>query len=209
MIFGYMRISTKKESQTTDRQLFTLMKYADENNFTFDKILQERVSGNVKAENREEYKKLKYMLRKDDILVVTDLDRLGRNADDVIIELKELKMLGVRVIALDVPYMNEWLKANDESIYGMIIDIIITIKAHMAQQEREKIVSRINQGLDVARENGKKLGRPQVKLPKDFCKEYRKFKNGAYGSMTASNFAKMMGIGRSTLYKYIKILDNK
>ena len=209
MIFGYMRISTKKESQTTDRQLFTLMKYADENKFTFDKILQERVSGNVKAENREEYKKLKYMLRKDDILIVTDLDRLGRNADDVIIELKELKMLGVRVIALDVPYMNEWLKANDESLYGMIIDIIITIKAHMAQQEREKIISRINQGLDVARENGKKLGRPKVKLPKDFYKEYRKFKNGEYGSMTASNFSKMMGIGRSTLYKYIKILDNK
>lgn len=204
-----MRISTKKESQTTDRQLLTLMRYADENKFTFDKIFQERVSGNIKAENREEYKKLKYMLRKDDILIVTDLDRLGRNADDVIIELKELKMLGIRVIALDVPYMNEWLKVNDESIYGMIIDIIITIKAHMAQQEREKIVSRINQGLDVARENGKKLGRPPVKLPKDFRKEYRKFKNGEYGSMTASNFSKMMGIGRSTLYKYIKILENK
>ena len=60
------------------------MKYADENKFTFDKIFQERVSGNIKAENREEYKKLKYMLRKDDILIVTDLDRLGRNADDVI-----------------------------------------------------------------------------------------------------------------------------
>ena len=209
MIFGYMRISTKKENQTTDRQLLTLMKYADENKFTFDKILQERVSGNVKAENREEYKKLKYMLRKDDILIVTDLDRLGRNADDVIMELKELKVLGVRVIALDMPYMNEWIKVNNDSIYDMIIDIIITIKAHMAQQEREKIISRINQGLDVARENGKKLGRPKVKLPKDFYKEYRKFKNGEYGSMTASNFAKMMGIGRSTLYKYIKILDNK
>lgn len=204
-----MRISTKKENQTTDRQLLTLMKYAEENKFTFDKIFQERVSGNIKAENREEYKKLKYMLRKDDILIVTDLDRLGRNADDVIIELKELKMLGIRVIALDVPYMNEWLKVNDESIYGMIIDIIITIKAHMAQQEREKIISRINQGLDVARENGKKLGRPKVKLQKDFYKEYKKFKNGEYGSMTASNFSKMMGIGRSTLYKYIKILENK
>ena len=68
----FTKIYQKKESQTTDRQFFTLMKYADENNFTFDKILQERVSGNVKAENREEYKKLKYMLRKDDILVVTE-----------------------------------------------------------------------------------------------------------------------------------------
>lgn len=209
MIFGYMRISTKKENQSTDRQLFALMKYAAENKFTFDKILKEIVSGNIKAENREEYKKLKYMLRKDDILVITDLDRLGRNADDVIMELKELKSLGVRVIALDMPYMSDWNKANDDSIYDMVVDIIITIKAHMAQQEREKIISRINQGLDVARANGKKLGRPKVNLPKDFYKEYRKFKNGEYGSMSASNFAKMMGIGRSTLYKYIKILNNE
>ena len=209
MIFGYMRISTKKESQSTDRQLFALMKYATENKFTFDKILKEIVSGNIKAENREEYKKLKYMLRKDDILVITDLDRLGRNADDVIMELKELKSLGVRVIALDMPYMSDWNKANDDSIYDMVVDIIITIKAHMAQQEREKIISRINQGLDVARANGKKLGRPKVNLHKDFYKEYRKFKNGEYGSMSASNFAKMMGIGRSTLYKYIKILNNE
>ena len=149
------------------------------------------------------------MLRKDDILVITDLDRLGRNADDVIMELKELKSLGVKVIALDMPYMSDWNKANDDSIYDMVVDIIITIKAHMAQQEREKIISRINQGLDVARANGKKLGRPKVNLPKDFYKEYRKFENGEYGSMSASNFAKMMGIGRSTLYKYIKILNNE
>ena len=123
MIFGYMRISTKKENQSTDRQLFALMKYAAENKFTFDKILKEIVSGNIKAENREEYKKLKYMLRKDDILVITDLDRLGRNADDVIMELKELKSLGVRVIALDMPYMSDWNKANDDSIYDMVVDL--------------------------------------------------------------------------------------
>ncbi len=196
MIFGYMRISTKKENQSTDRQLFALMKYAAENKFTFDKILKEIVSGNIKAENREEYKKLKYMLRKDDILVITDLDRLenkftfdkilkeivsgnikaenreeykklkymlrkddilvitdldrlGRNADDVIMELKELKSLGVRVIALDMPYMSDWNKANDDSIYDMVVDIIITIKAHMAQQEREKIISRRVIALDM------------------------------------------------------------
>lgn len=207
MIFAYMRISTHKETQTTDRQRITLETYAKENKFEFDEIVEERVSGTIKANNREKYSKLKDKLRTNDILVITDLDRLGRNADDVIMELKELKSKGIRVIALDMPYMSDWNKANDNSIYDMVIDIVITIKAHMAQQEREKTVSRINQGLEVARAKGKKLGRPQVELPENFKKEYEKFKDGKYGDMTAVGFAKMLGIGRSTLYKYIKIFN--
>lgn len=208
MIYGYMRISTKKESQTTDRQRITLETYAKENNFKFDDIKEERISGTIKAENREVYNDLKTKtLRRDDILIITDLDRLGRNADDVIMELKDLKGKGIRVIALDMPYMNEWQKVQDNSIYDMVIDIVITIKAHMAQQEREKTVSRINQGLAAAKLKGKKLGRPQVELPKDFIKQYEKYKSGEYGKMTASGFAKMLGLGRSTLYKYIDIYE--
>lgn len=208
MIYGYMRISTQKEKQTTDRQRITLKGYANENEFNFDDIVEERISGTVKAENREVFKDLKIKtLRENDILIITDLDRLGRDADDVISELKDLKAKGIRVIALDIPYMNEFKKAQDSSIYAMIIDIVITIKAHMAQQEREKTVQRINQGLDAARARGKKLGRPQAKLSKEFLKEYEKFKSGAYGKISALKFAKMQGIGRATLYKYIKIYE--
>ncbi len=209
MVYGYMRISTKKEKQTTDRQRITLEGYAKQNDFKFDSILEERVSGTIKAENREVFSKLKNnMLRADDILIITDLDRLGRNADDVISELKDLKVKGIKVIALDIPYMNEFNKLNGEdSIYEMVVDIVITLKAHMAQQEREKTVSRINQGLDVARAKGTKLGRPNLELTKEFNREYEKFKSGAYGKITAMGFAKMQGIGRSTLYKYINIYE--
>jgi Site-specific recombinases, DNA invertase Pin homologs len=207
MIYGYMRISTQKERQTIDRQRITLEAYAKENDFTIDDIAEERISGAIKAEHREVYKTLKSKLRVDDILIITDLDRLGRDADDIIAELKDLKAKGIRVIALDIPYMNEWQKAQDSSIYNMIIDIVITLKAHMAQQEREKTVQRINQGLDSARAKGTKLGRPSAELPKDFIKEYEKFTSGAYGKISALQFAKMLGIGRSTLYKYIKIYE--
>lgn len=207
MIFGYMRISTQKEKQTTDRQKLTLEKYALENNFVIDEIVEERISGNVKADDRPAYNALKAKLRKGDIVIITDIDRLGRNADDVILEFKQLKAEGIRVIALDTPYLNEWDKIQDSSLYNMIADIFITLKAHMAQQEREKTVARINQGLEVAKAKGKQLGRPKVELPGNFVKEYEKFKKGDYGKMSAQGFAKMMGIGRSTLYKYIKILE--
>ncbi|ERK32544.1 MULTISPECIES: recombinase family protein [Clostridium] len=207
MIFGYVRISTNKESQKTDRQLITLRNYSEDNNFIFDRIFEERISGTVKAENRPQYDELKKQLRKDDIIVITDIDRLGRSADDVMMELKILKSKRIKVVALDVPHMNEWNTINDTSLYDMIIDIVITLKAHMAQQEREKTVSRINQGLLVARQKGTVLGRPKVSLPKDFIKEYNKFKNGDYGKISAKGFAKMLGIGRSTLYKYISIYE--
>lgn len=207
MIFGYMRISTQKEKQTTDRQRITLKQYAKDNNFEFDDIVEERISGTTKADSRPKFQELKSKLRKNDILIITDIDRLGRNADDVIIEFKTLKANGIRVIALDTPYLNEWDKIQDSSIYNMIADIFITLKAHMAQQEREKTVERINQGLAVARAKGKQLGRPKVELPNNFIKEYKKFKEGKYGDMTSTAFAKSLGIGRSTLYKYIKLYE--
>lgn len=218
MIFGYMRISTQKEKQTTDRQRITLEKYAKENGFEFDEMVEERISGTIKAENRPQFQLLKDRMRKDDILIVTDIDRLGRNADDVILEFKRLKNDGVRVIALDTPYLNEWEKVQDSSIYNMIADIFTTLKAHMAEQEHEKIKQRIKQGLDALPKNtdgkrvgrsGKVQGRPKTELPKDFIKEYKKFKKGAYGSLSAKKFAEMQGISRSTLYKYIKIMEVK
>ena len=210
MIYGYMRISTNKESQKTDRQKLTLERYAADNNFKFDAIVEERVSGTVKAENRPIYKDLKTKtLREGDILVITDLDRLGRDADDTISEVKDLKAKGIKLIALDIPYMNEWDNTVDDGMYNMIIDIVITLKAHMAEQEREKTVERINQGLAAARAKGKKLGRPKAELSKEFIREYEKFLNGDYGEMTKTGFAKYLGIGRSTLYKYINMYEKE
>lgn len=208
-IFGYMRISTKKESQTTDRQLLILEEYAKENNFKIDEIVEERISGTVKAENREVYRKLRGKMRKGDILIITDLDRLGRNADDTILEFKQLKAEGIKVIALDIPFLNEWNKSQDDSMYNMIVDMMITLKSHMAQQENEKRTKAINRGLDVARGKGKTLGRPKVELENDFIKKYEKYLNGDYGEMTKVDFASMLGIGRSTLYKYINIYEKE
>lgn len=94
-------------------------------------------------------------------------------------------------------------------MYNMIIDIVITLKAHMAQQEREKIVTRINQGLAAAKEKGHSLGRPKADVPTDFVREYNKLINGEYGSMSKVQFAKMLDIGRSTVYKYISMLNDK
>ena len=98
---------------------------------------------------------------------------------------------------------------NDDSLSRMIIDIFVTLKAHIAQQEKEKTHDRVMQGLNTARVKGKKLGRPATGVPKAFIKEYNKFQSGEYGNMSVVQFAKMQGIATSTFYKYSTILKEE
>lgn len=202
MIFALCRISTTKETQKTDRQVLALQEYARQNNFVIDEIIEEIMSG--KDIDRPIYNKLKSKLRSGDYLLITDVDRLGRNADQTIIEFKQLKSMGVKVIALDVPLLNDWNKVNDNSLYDMITDVFITLKAHLAQQEREKLISRINQGLDVAKAKGRSLGRPKQVISKEVMNCYTRIKNGELKKIEA---AKILGISRQHLDRLIKQIE--
>ena len=199
-IFGYLRISTNLKKQKTDRQKITLLEYAVANNFTIDEFFTDIITGGTKAENRDDFLRMKSKLRSGDI------DRMGRDADDLIITIKEIQAMGVKIVALDVPLMNDWKKMNDDSLSRMIIDIYITLRAHMAQQEKEKTHERVMQGLNAARAKGKKLGRPATGVPKEFVKEYNKLQAGEYGNISIVKFSKMNGIAFSTFYKYASII---
>ena len=203
-IFAYMRISTNH--QKTDRQKQTIIEYSVKNGFNIDVFVSDTITGGSKADNRPNYHNMKEHFRKGDTLIVSDVDRLGRNADDVIVEIKDLQSRGIRVVALDVPFLNDWEKMNDDSLSKMIIDIFVTLKAHIAQQEKEKIHDRVMQGLEVAKAKGKKLGRPATGVPKEFIKEYNKLQSGEYGNISVVQFVKLQGIAVSTFYKYVGIM---
>ena len=185
-IFVYMRISTNH--QKTDRQKQTIIEYSVNNGFNIDEFVSDIITGGTKADNRPHYHDMKEQFRSGDTLIISDVDRLGRNADDV---------------------CDDREKMNDDSLSKMIIDIFVTLKAHIAQQEKEKIHDRVMQGLDVARKKGKKLGRPATGVPKEFIKEYNKFQSGEYGSVSVVQFAKLQGIAVSTFYKYVGILKER
>lgn len=208
-IFAYMRISTNHKTQKVDRQKQAIIEYSVSNNFKVDEFVSDVITGGTKADNRPNYHNMKKQLRNGDTLIISDVDRLGRNADDVIVEIKDLQSKGIRVVALDVPFLNDWEKMNDDSLSKMIIDIFVTLKAHIAQQEKEKIHDRVMQGLEVARSKGKKLGRPTTGVPKEFIKEYGKLQSGEYGSISVVQFAKLQGIAVSTFYKYVGILKGR
>lgn len=202
MIFGYARISTHKETQKTDRQLMLLSEYAKENGFTIDEIVEEIMSG--KDIDRPNYNALKAKMRRGDILIITDIDRLGRNADQVIMEFKKLKADGIKIVALDTPYLNQWNTIKEDSMYDMITDILITLKAHLAQQEREKLIERVNAGLEVARQKGHQLGRPKRIIGNDIIKMYDRVKAGELTKIEAS---KLLGISRQHFDRLIKQID--
>ena len=206
-IFAYMRISTNHKTQKVDRQQQTIIEYSVINHFKIDEFVSDIITGGTKADNRPYYHNRKKQLRNGDTLIISDVDRLGRNADDVIVEIKDLQSKGIRGVALDVPFLNDWEKMNDDSLSKMIVDIFVTLKAHIAQQEKEKIHDRVMQGLNVAKASGKKLGRPSTGVPKEFVKEYNKLQSGEYGNISVVQFAKLQGIAVSTFYKYVGILN--
>ena len=199
MIFAYARISTNKSTQKTDRQLFALNAYATANGFTIDEVVEETESG--KSLDRSKYQALCQRMRRGDILLITDIDRLGRNADGVIMEFKRLKQAGIKVVALDTPYLNQWRITGDDGLYNMVVDILITLKAHLAEQERAKLINRINQGLDVARANGKRLGRPPKTVSSEIVKLHRRVGDG---EITITEAAKIAGISRQHFYRLCK-----
>ena len=88
-IFAYMRISTSH--QKTDRQEQTIIGYVRKNGFNIDEFVSDVITGGTKADHRPNYHNMKKQFRNGDTLIISDVDRLGRNADDVIVEIKDLQ----------------------------------------------------------------------------------------------------------------------
>ena len=205
MIFAYTRISTTKDTQKHDRQLRAITDFARGSGIKVDRFFADTITGKTIAANRPQYQQLKAMLRPGDLLIVTDLDRIGRNAADTLSKLNILRAQGIKLVILDIPYMNDINFVGDDSLYAMIIDILITLKAHMSEQELEKTRQRIKQGLLAS---NKKPGRPRLEtLPASFVREYARFKRGEYGKMKTSGLIQMLGMKKSTFYKYAAIYN--
>jgi len=115
------------------------------------RIIEERVSGSVAAKERAGFCKLIDRLEPDDVLVVTKLDRLGRNAMDVRSTVEQLDQLGVRVHCLALGGVDLTSPAGK-----MTMQVI----AAVAEFERDLLIERTQAGLERARQAGKRFGRP-------------------------------------------------
>lgn len=193
-VYGYARVSTRE--QNLDRQLKALRDVGvDERD-----IITDKASG--KSLDREGYQILKTrMLRDGDTLVIKSLDRLSRNKLHIKQELEYYHSHHIRVMILDLPTTLHDFPEGQEWIMEMINSILIEVLSSIAEQERLTTRQRQAEGIAVAKEAGKHLGRPQTSFPPDWNEVYGKWKNG---ELTAVAAMQQLGLKRSTFYNMVK-----
>ena len=203
MIYFYARVSTKGQNEA--RQLEEAKKHPN-----VDEIFIDKQSG--KNFKRPEYERMKAKVVKGDEVIVTELDRLGRNKDGTVEELKWFKDHGVIVRILNLPTTLIDFPVGQEWVFAMVNNILIEVMASVAEEERNKIRKRQEEGIAAMPVvNGKKYstkkgctyGRKAIPLGDDFEKFLKKQKDGL---MTVDECCKVLGIGRSTWYTRAKEL---
>lgn len=200
MIVSYLRVSTI--NQEVGRQEYQL----DKLNIKFDKEYIDKCTG--KNKERPQLIKMMNELKEGDILYCESISRLGRNLKDLIDIVEDLISKGVRVIIV-----KEGIDTSTTT-YKLLLGIFGAV----AEMERETIQERTLQSIErlkdiksntgeVATKSGKWFGREEKKvtdLPKDFRKYYDKMTNK---EITKVEMAKLLGVGRATLYRWIKLYE--
>ena len=194
MIYGYVRVSST--TQNVARQMEEMDKMGIKKKY----IYVDFQSG--KDFNRNSYKKLKAKLKKNDLLVIKSIDRLGRNYDMIISEWQDItKTIEADILVIDFPLLDT--RVEDRNLVGKFIaDIVLQVLSFVAQNERENIRQRQAEGIRLAKERGVHMGRPKYELPTNFQDIVKKFHNKELTNIQA---AEMLNMSRSTFFKYSKL----
>ncbi len=193
MKYGYVRVSSN--TQNIARQMEEMYKY----DLTDDVIYVDMQSG--KDFNRKSYQALKAKLKKNDLLIVKSIDRLGRNYDMIMNEWAELtKVIEVNIFVIDFPLLDT--RIEDKNLVGKFIaDIVLQVLSFVAQNERENIKQRQAEGIRLAKEKGIHMGRPKYTLPDNFEEIVNRFHKK---EITSKEATKLLHISKVTFFKYSK-----
>ena len=199
-IFGYIRVSTKEQNE--DRQIIAMRGLSiPEGNIFMDKQ-----SG--KDFDRPQYKKLVRKLKKDDLLYIKSIDRLGRNYEEIQEQWRVLtKEKGADIVVLDMPLLDT--RRGKDLMGTFLSDIVLQVLSFVAENERTNIRQRQAEGIAAAKARGVRFGRPPKPLPENYHSCYQRWKAG---KITGTAAAKECGMPLSTfryraeIYEKAKLL---
>ncbi len=166
-IYGYIRVSSRDQNE--DRQLIALKEIGvpDKN------IYLDKQSG--KDFNRPQYKKLLRKLKKDDLLYIKSIDRLGRNYEEILQQWRVLtKEKGIDIVVLDMPLLDT--RRGKDLMGTFLSDIVLQVLSLVAENERTNIRQRQAEGIAAAKAKGVKFGRPPLPLPENFYEVHKEWR---------------------------------
>ena len=185
-VYGYIRVSSRDQNE--DRQLVAMreMKVPEEN------LYVDKQSG--KDFQRPEYRRLLRRLKKDDLLCIKSIDRLGRNYKEILEQWRILtKEKGIDIVVLDMPLLDT--RRGKDLMGAFLSDIVLQVLSFVAENERDNIRQRQAEGIAAAKARGVKFGRPRKPLPENYHSAYQRWKSGA---ITCTQAAKECGMPLST-----------
>ena len=170
--YGYIRVSTKDQNE--ERQLVA-MKGLD---VKLDKIFMDKQSG--KDFQRPQYRKMVRKLKKDDLLFIKSIDRLGRNYTEILEQWRILtKEKGIDIVVLEMPLLDTFV----------------------AENERSNIKQRQAEGIAAAKARGVRFGRPEIQLPDNFMQLVSEWENKA---IRLSYVLEVCQISKATFYRRLQ-----
>lgn len=202
----YGRVSTNR--QDFERQIKDLEKYAKVYDYEIIRIFTEKVSGTTKAQNRKAAKEfLGYIdTNKIDIVLVSEISRLGRSAIDVQKTIDGIVNERKINLYIDQQGLTAYQKNGKVNpTFKLITDVL----ANVAEMERDTIVFRIKSGLENAKRKGKTLGRPEgsSKTPEQFLSENKRVVKELEKNTSIRNTAKICEVSTFTVQKVKKMLS--
>ena len=178
--YAYIRVSTKEQNE--DRQLLAI----NELKIISKNIYIDKQSG--KDFDRPQYIKMVKKLKKDDLLYIKSIDRLGRNYAERLEQWRILtKEKGIDIVVLDMPLLDT--RRGKDLMGAFLSDIVLQVLSFVAENERTNI--RQAEGIAAARKRGVRFGRPPKPLPQEFHNIYQKWKNGKITGVDAAKACDM------------------
>ena len=181
-IYGYVRVSSKEQNE--ERQMIAMA----EAGVTPGNIYMDKLSG--KDFKRPQYRRLIRQLKKDDVLYIKSIDRLGRNYSEILEQWRVLtKDKGIDIVVLDMPLLDT--RRGKDLIGTFLNDIVLQLLSFVAENERINIRQRQAEGIAAAKARGVRFGRPSSPLPENFSDIYLLWKNGTITGTAAAKACNM------------------
>lgn len=184
--YGYIRVSSRDQNEDRQIDAMNQLKIVPKN------IYMDKQSG--KDFERPEYKKLFKRLKRDDVLYIKSIDRLGRNYEEIQNQWRILtKEKGVDIVVMDMPLLDT--RRGKDLMGTFLSDIVLQVLSFVAENERVNIRQRQAEGIAAAKARGIHLGRPPEPLPENFHQVYQKWKSG---KITGTQAARECGMPLAT-----------